>query len=138
MTKVVIDTNVLVSALLKTSGAEAAVLKCAVEGKVLWCVSPAVLAEYSDVLHRPKFSCIPREYIDAFLMLAARAELVSPKERASVSPHEPDNRFLECAEAAAASYLITGNLRHFPSRHEAIEIVTAPSFLAILHERKEL
>ena len=35
-------------------------------------------------------------------------------ERLAISPHQPDNRFLECAEAALATYLVTGNSRHFP------------------------
>lgn len=140
MIKIVIDTNILVSALLKTSGAEAAVFDCAAEGKVRWCVSPEILTEYADVLYRPKFTRIPREYISELLTLAAHANLVTPKVALSVSPHEPDNRFLECAEASGASYLITGNLRHFPKRHKTTEIIAAGRFLAILQkgERKEL
>jgi predicted nucleic acid-binding protein len=75
------------------------------EGKVLWCVSPDILAEYADVPYRPRFSSLPRELILVVLTLAARGELVIPKVAVTVYPHEPDNRFLECAEAAAADYL---------------------------------
>lgn len=50
----------------------------------------------------------------------------------TVSPHEPDNRFLECAEAAAADYLVTGNRRHFPRRYKATEVVTPRQFLEIV------
>lgn len=73
MTKIVVDTNVLVSALLKTRGAEAGVLDLVAKEKAQWCVSRAVLAEYGEVLRRPKFARIPRAYVDALLTLAARA-----------------------------------------------------------------
>lgn len=129
MPKLVVDTNVLVSALLITRGSEAAVLDCIADHKAEWCVSPAVLAEYEEVLRRPKFSRIPREYVDALLVFAARATLVSPEFTLTVSPHEPDNRFLERAEAADADYLVTGNARHFPPRHGKTEIVTARKFM---------
>lgn len=137
MPKIVVDTNVLVSALLTTRGAEAAVLDCIADHKADWCVSPTVLAEYEEVLRRPKFSRIPREYIDALLVLAARANLVIPKITLTVSPHEPDNRFLECAEAANADYLVTGNTRHFPAMHGQTRIVTAHRFLHLIWEQAE-
>ncbi|HVA62962.1 MAG TPA: putative toxin-antitoxin system toxin component, PIN family [Terriglobales bacterium] len=129
MIRIVIDTNVLVSALLKTQGAEAVVLSAVVDKRALWCVSPDVLAEYGEVLRRPKFSRVPRQYIEALLALAGRAERVNPAFTVATSPHEPDNRFLECAEAAGAVYLVTGNRRHFPARHKATDIITPRQFL---------
>jgi len=61
MIRVVLDTNVLVSALLIQEGIEAAVLSRIIEGKLIWCVSEAVLAEYATVLERPNSSTsIPR------------------------------------------------------------------------------
>ena len=137
MPKIVLDTNVLVSALLTTRGAEAAVLDCITDHRAQWCLSPAVLAEYEEVLRRPKFSPIPREYIDALLVLAARANLVNPEITLTVSPDEPDNRFLECAEAANADYLVTGNTRHFPKRHGNTEVLTPRQFLVVIREQAE-
>ncbi len=137
MPKIVVDTNVLVSALLITHGAEAAVLDCIADHKAEWCVSPAVLAEYEEVLRRPKFSRIPPKYVDALLVFAARANLVSPKITLTVSPHGPDNRFLECAEAANADYLVTGNTRHFPSRHGDTEIVRPRQFLELIRKQPD-
>jgi uncharacterized protein len=125
MTKAVIDTNVLVSGLLNEHGAEAAVLFTVAENKLMWCVSSAILAEYEAVLRRPKFSDIPERHITALLELAAAAHVFAPLQSLKVSPHEPDNRFIECAEAAQADFLITGNKRHFPSRWKSAKIVTA-------------
>ncbi len=137
MPKIVLDTNVLISALLTTRGAQAAVLDCVAENKAQWCVSPAVLAEYEEVLRRPKFLGIPREYIHALLVLAARANLVRPDITLAVSPDETDNRFLECAEAANADYLVTGNIRHFPKRHGKTEVVTPRQFLVVVRDQAE-
>jgi predicted nucleic acid-binding protein len=54
--------------------------------------------------------------------------LVTPVETLTVSRDEPDNRFLECAEAAKADFLITGNLRHFPKEWKGTRVVTARQF----------
>jgi uncharacterized protein len=105
------------------------VLDCVADYRAQWRVSPAVLAEYEEVLRRPKFSQIPREYIHSLLVLAARANLVNPDITLTVSPDEPDNRLLECAEAANADYLVTGNTGHFPKQHGNTEVVTPRQFL---------
>ena len=61
MTRVVIDTNVVVSALLKAQGAEASVLFLVAEKSVNWWVSPPILNEYRAVVRRPKFSSLSKE-----------------------------------------------------------------------------
>jgi len=62
------------------------------------------------------------------------AHLVEPSRTVSVSADESDNRFLECAEAAEADYLVTGNTRDFPQTHRRTKIVTGRRFLDILAE----
>lgn len=62
------------------------------------------------------------------------AVLVTPTGTVTESPDEPDNRFLECAEAAKADYLVTGNARRFPQTHKGTVIVTGRRFLNILAE----
>ena len=132
MTRVVVDTNVLVSALLKERGAEAAVLDLLVAGKLYWCISDALLTEYREVLCRPKFAKIPRFQIEDLLTNAAAAYHFNPSMTASYSVHGPDNRFLECAEEAAAAFLITGNKRHFPAQWKGTKILNARELLNIL------
>src|SRR2546425_7719811 len=100
MTRVVVDTNVVVSGLLNEHGFPAAVLFSLASGQLTWCVFPAILAEYRDVLHRPKFQKIPRGYITALLELAGNSHTVTPTFTRTIASAEPDNRFLECAEAA--------------------------------------
>jgi putative PIN family toxin of toxin-antitoxin system len=94
MTKVVIDTNVVVSANLVDQGPSAAILHLATNRKaVLMCVSPAVLAEYEKVLRRPRFK-FPVEKIEGALeLIRTTSELVNPTITLKISSDETDNRF---------------------------------------------
>ena len=130
--KVVIDTNVLVSALLNAHGAEAAVIFAVSDGRLTWCVSPAILAEYAAVLHRPKFSRIPEVLKAALLGLAGQAQVAHPTLTLKSSPHDEDNRFYECAHAAHAACLVTGNRKHFPKDLPPTKIVDARQLLTTL------
>jgi predicted nucleic acid-binding protein len=51
--------------------------------------------------------------------------MIAPATTLAVSPDETDNRFLECAEAAGADFLVTGNRRHFPNVWKTTRIVSA-------------
>ena len=61
--------------------------------------------------------------------LEACAVQVVPHETLSAAADEDDNRFLECAVAAGAAYLITGNLKHYPAVWGSTRIVNARGFL---------
>lgn len=132
MTKVVIDTSVLVSALLTEHGAEAAVLDVVLDGKLIWCVSEEILAEYKATLRRPKFGGIERRKIAAALKLAASGRMTLVTTRLTHSPHESDNRFYECAQAALSDYLVTGNRKHFKKDLPPTKIVNARELLRLL------
>jgi len=119
VTRVVIDTNVIVSALLNRGGSPAAALALIAERRIIWCVSEAVIAEYREVLNRPKFRHIDRQKIAALLNFAAAGDVATVTTVVSRSPDERDNRFLECAEDAAAHYLITGKQPGFSRALEA-------------------
>jgi uncharacterized protein len=132
MIKVVLDTNVIVSAHLKPEGLERAVLNLALAARVEMYISAAIFSEYDLVLHRSKLNIEPT-WADASLrLIRSHATKVDPKRPASASPDEADNRFLECAEEAHADYLITGNKRHFPTRWKNTKIVNAREFLELI------
>jgi predicted nucleic acid-binding protein len=84
---------------------------------ILKCVSDDVLVEYCSVLCRPKLNLNDGRRRELLGTLAALSLHVAPAEKLAISAHEPDNRFSECAEAADADYLVTGNIRHFPQIH---------------------
>src|SRR6266849_5769323 len=114
MIRVVIDTNIVVSANLKDYGLPAAVLDLATSGKIQMFISPAVMAEYEDVLHRPYLTLSPARVEAALAVIRRTSKLVTPTFTITWSQDELDNRILECAEEAAADYLVTGNIKHFP------------------------
>ena len=130
--RVVLDTNVVVSALLKPQGLEDQALRLALAGRLLLCVSPQVLAEYDRVLSSPKFKFQPEEVATALRQLEKSGSLFSPVRTLKISGHEPDNRFYECADAAQAALLITGNLKHFEKDYQTTKIVNARELLDLL------
>jgi uncharacterized protein len=130
--RVVLDTNVLISACLKPGGLESDMVEWALSGRIAACVTDEVWAEYADVLLRDKFRSF-RECAETMLTaLEARVVRVIAREAVSAATDEADNRFLECAAAAGAVYLVTGNLRHYPPEWAGTLVVNARGF----HDRE--
>jgi putative PIN family toxin of toxin-antitoxin system len=129
MRRVVLDTNILVSANLKPHGLEADILSLALNDQIAFCVSGPILAEYEDVLRRPKFRFVTAEITRFLTRVRNAAKHVRPTTTVTVCADDPDNRLLECAETAKAHFLITGNKRHFPEQWKDTRIVTSREFL---------
>ena len=129
----VYDTNIVVSAALKPGSIPASLVALAMGKHVSLFLSPAIVEEYTEVLKRPKFGFDPIA-IDAFLRDLRRvATMVHPTQRITKAPDDPDNRFLECAQAARTEYLVTGNKRHFPFQEfEGTRIVSPAEFARIV------
>jgi putative PIN family toxin of toxin-antitoxin system len=130
--RVVLDTNIIVSASLRPEGAPATIVELALLGTFTVYLSPNVLGEYREVLARPKFS----RQIERITVLLEGIEevavVVMPDRRIEISPDEEDNRLLECAEAAEADFLVTGNRKHFPESFGATRVVAPRDFLTEL------
>jgi putative PIN family toxin of toxin-antitoxin system len=110
--RAVIDTNVLVSGLLSPSGNEALIVLAIRQGLVRPCLSADVLAEYAEVLARPKFSFPPDEIAALLAMLRTQGELIAEPDAPVVSPDPADTKFVLCAMAGEAEFIVTGNKRH--------------------------
>jgi uncharacterized protein len=128
----VYDTNVIVSAILKPESIPASLVALAMEGAVRLVLSPEILEEYREVLKRPKFGFDPGA-VDTFLNdLEKAAVMVYPTKRVRNALDEPDNRILECAQAAKAHYVVTGNKKHFPfPEFKGTKIVSPAEFAAL-------
>jgi predicted nucleic acid-binding protein len=87
------------------------------------CVSPAVLAEYEEVLRRPRLKFKPANIENALSRIRIASRLVHPITTLNISAHESDNRFYDCADVAGADYLITGNTADFASDHRTLTSV---------------
>jgi len=130
--RVVLDTNILISAGWTPGGLEARVVALVASGALEAAVSPAVLAEYRDVLARDKFAHLRDALAGILATLEEKALPVTPNEPATAAKDEDDNRLLECAAAAQADFLITGNTRHFPGEYGVTRILNAREFLDAL------
>jgi uncharacterized protein len=130
--RLVIDTNIVISAALKPEGLQRTVLLLAMTKPARLYVSQAILAEYKAVLARRELH-IRRGLRNQLLSLIARqGHIVKPSRALRVTSDPDDNKFVECAEAARADYLITGNLRHFPTFWKATKIVTSRQFIELV------
>ena len=137
MIRVVIDTNILVSALLQPESLPAAVLMLALSGKVQLCVSGAVFAEYDEVIRRPHLRRPPDVIEGTLQLIRKQGHWVKPKVSVDECSDPDDNIFLECAEAAKADYLVTGNQRHFPGRWKKTRVIGARELIELLMEHQE-
>jgi uncharacterized protein len=135
MPRVVLDTNVVVSAHLSPAGLERAVLNWALDQGFF--VSEPILKEYGEVLRRTKFKIDPGLATESLGLIRSRSTLVSPTRKVTASRDPDDNRFLECAEAANADYFVTGNKRHFPTTYKNTFIVDAREFLDLIDPASE-
>jgi|NGEPerStandDraft_6_1074524.scaffolds.fasta_scaffold219382_2 putative PIN family toxin of toxin-antitoxin system len=129
MIRVVLDTNVLVSANLSEEGLEALVVSLALNQKIQLHVSEPILQEYERVLRYPRLKFEAKEVARFLARLRRSSVLVMSTLTLSASPDEADNRFLECAEAARADFLVTGNKKHFPKRWKTTEVVNTRELL---------
>jgi uncharacterized protein len=127
--RVVLDTNVVVSAHLNAEGYERHVLDLVLAGKLQVVISEVILAEYEGVLRRPKFGIQPRQVSRSLRILRRVARVVNPTRKLDVTRDPSDSRFLECAEAANADFLVTGNKRHFPKQWRQTQVVNARELL---------
>ena len=132
MLKVVLDTNVIVSANLNVQGMEALVVRLASNKVIQLCISPPILAEYENVLKRPKFKFAPELVEGVLQLIRDTGLLLTDLPVLKVLADGKDNCFLECAQAAGASYLVTGNTRHFPAKWKTTRRVTARELLEII------
>ncbi len=130
--KLVIDTNVLVSAALKPRGLERTALVFAMTAPARLFISQQILAEYTDVLTRPELRIPTAERRPLIDLITERSELVTLTRKLAICHDPDDDMFLECAEAARADYLITGNLKHFPRHWKSTKIINARELLDIL------
>jgi putative PIN family toxin of toxin-antitoxin system len=116
MQKIILDTNVLVSALIQKSYPYLIFFSGVLENKYEVCISDALMKEYLEVINRPKFSKYP-DFLNKAEFVIAQIESFAlrfdPKIEFDVIVDSADNRLLELAFEAKADFLITGNTSDF-------------------------
>ena len=136
MIRVVFDTNILFSAIYKKTGIPAQVLDFVTAGVLTPCISDPVMEEYEDVLTRPVLREHASRVKEVLAYLRQLAVYVKPIQELDCCSDPDDNRFLECAHASGAVYLVTGNARHFPKTYAGTTIVTPRTLLDRLLQHK--
>jgi len=109
----VIDTNVVVSGLLTPQGPSARVLDAMLDGQVKLVYDARILAEYRDVLHRPRLKVKPQSVM-RFLDSLHSQMLISPTAIRASGPDPDDMVFIEAAFSVPDRTIVTGNLADFP------------------------
>jgi hypothetical protein len=133
VTRLVLDTNVLVSSFLG-AGPPRRILYRVRDGQDLLCLSPAILGEYVAVLRR---GGVPDASIRSLLELfrdPERVLLVAPSVRVTIIRDDPeDNIFLECAVAAQADFVVSGD-RHLRKikAFRGIRVLAPREYLTLL------
>ena len=132
--KAVLDTNVIVSALVTAEGTCSQVLELMIAGIFQPCVDGRILAEYERVLRYPRLRiefAQAREFLD---FVHSIAEPIAALPLRIVLPDEDDLPFLEVA-ATAEAILVTGNFSHFPKKScKGVMVVPPREFLDIVHK----
>jgi putative PIN family toxin of toxin-antitoxin system len=137
MIRVVLDTNIIVSALLQPLGPPAQVFLLAIGGSTQLCISGNVFAEYEEVLRRPRLRREEKVIVATLGAIREKSLWVRPAEAVRACADPDDNIFLECAQAARAEYLVTGNIKDFPAFWRDTQIVTARRFLEVMPGESE-
>jgi len=129
--RLLLDTNIVVSAALKHESLQRTVFLLAITKPARLYVSPPILSEYAEVLARPELGIRRGARLQLLDLIRNRSVLVKPRIRLKVASDPDDNIFIECADAARADYLITGNRRHFPRYWKATKIISTREFIEI-------
>ncbi len=130
--RLVVDTNIIISAALKPDGLQRTVLLLAITKPARLYVSDAILDEYRDVLARPELKIRRGLRQQLFQLITSHSHLVRSVGPLEVSIDPEDDKFLECADAARADYLVTGNTRHFPRFWKRTKVITPRDFVTIV------
>lgn len=135
MIRVVLDTNVCISAIL-FGGKPEVIIDLARRGKIEVIISEFIIGEIADILRR-KFEWGNWQILEALEELREFTNLVIPRERVSIISEDPiDNRILECALEGKADYIVSGDKRHLLPLKEfkGIKIISVSDFLEGLSE----
>lgn len=132
MQKIIIDTNVIISALISNGPPSKIIREILFEEKAHLIVSQDIMEEYFEVLNRPKFSEFPDFKANAAIVINLISELgivFSPNQKLDILKDATDNKFLELALISDADFIITGNTKDFTiEKIENTFIVTPNEF----------
>ena len=114
MQNVVLDTNVIVSAVLSPTGNPAKIVNMGLDKSIQLNISTGILAEYEEVLSRTEFDFSVEKRDTLLAGVKKNSVLVEPSVSSIAMPDEDDRVFYDTAKESGA-ILVTGNTKHFPA-----------------------
>ena len=126
--KIVLDTNIVVSGLLQSQGNPGQVLALVLSGAIQVCHDELILAEYAEVLARPRFKFDSKRIREVLNKIQADGQAVDASGESNLDLPDPDDEpFLAVALAASANFLVTGNLADYPPDKRRGCVVVSPA-----------
>jgi len=130
---IVLDTNVMVSGLLKGSSNPGMIVRLVAAGRLKLAYDYRIMTEYRLVLQRPKFEFKQRDVETLLEQVEVEGLLVSPNPLKLELPEPTDLPFIEVALAFHHTPLVTGNLKHFPNAEQkGIKVITPADLITLI------
>jgi putative PIN family toxin of toxin-antitoxin system len=127
---VVLDTNVVVSGILRPLGPAGSILRLTAAGIIRLAHDTRILSEYKEVLGRAVFGFSENLVHDLIDQFEQEGLAVVGSPLPFRLPDPDDEPFLEVALAAQAHALVTGNKRHFPRRGHRMKVLSPAEFIS--------
>lgn len=138
MKKVVIDTNIVISAIISGRNPEKLIFFIASNNHIFWMVSPEILREYQEVMYRRKFKNITEQKKERWCQIFSKYTTCIDVNVTIDFPRDRKNaKFLACAIAANADYLITGDRDFKDVKKSGImstQIISVTEFLKLFSD----
>jgi putative PIN family toxin of toxin-antitoxin system len=136
--RVVLDVNVLVSAIISAKGSPARIMELWEEERFEVVISPEIIGELGKVIRYPKIQekyHLPEQYVEQFLeLIGNQAIVIKPvREITQIKSDPEDDKYLECAVAGGAAYIISGD-QHLLRlvEYQGLPILSPAEFLVVL------
>ena len=127
--KIVLDTNIIVSAFLNPQGLPGEIVSLVLTKKTIVCYDNKILSEYTEVLTRSKFN-FNIELVNDFLeFIKNNGEYIVSESQKILFTDEDDKIFYDVYKSSDSEYIVTGNVRHYPQERN---IITPREFIEIM------
>jgi putative PIN family toxin of toxin-antitoxin system len=127
--KIVLDTNIIVSAFINPKGIPAEIISLLLAKKITLCYDNKIFSEYTEVLKKSKFN-FNATLVDEFLdFVIGNGEYVIAEPQKVTFDDADDKVFYDVYKSSDARYIITGNKKHFPKEEN---IITPREYMELL------
>ena len=131
MPRVVLDTNILVSALWTPAGNASTIISLVLSDKLVPCFDQRIINEYRAVLSRPRLAFPDNQVEELLVEICGKGLFVVVSPSSVALSDESDRKFFDVAQYCNA-YLITGDIKHYP---EDPLIINPANFLEVIRNR---